>query len=252
VNIDSNYSRELCCGTHVTFTSQIEDLLIVRVDSKGQSNKRLYCLTGSFAKHARELFENDFQRRFHYLEDHRAKIALDEIYSECRKLRDTYLDDRSLVFPYNQRATYLPRWQQLMPDKKLLRKYLLNQMKENPDQKFIQSHVDLPIYEIGFMLLRYDDETNTRTQQSCVVYVNFHQQLLIIYLKNPRLRDRLIQWTRARSQMRLLESFDQYDDQTRDLFTKTKKLLVLQSTDSDSFNRLNFDDVCNELFATVF
>ena len=252
MNIDSTYSRELCCGTHVNSTSQIEDFLIVRVDSKGQSNKRLYCLTGSFAKHARELFENDFQRRFHYLEDNRETIPVDEIYSECRKLRDTYLDDRSLVFPYNQRATYLPRWQQLMPDKKLLRKYLLNQLKEHPDQKFIQSHVDLPIYEIGFMLLRYDDETNTRTHQPCVVYVNFAQQQLIIYLKNPRLRDSLIEWTRTRSQMKLLENFEHHDDQTRELFTKTKKLLVLQSTDTDSFNRMNFDDVCTELFATVF
>ena len=201
VNIGSSYSRELCCGTHVSSTSQIEDFLIVRIDSKGQSNKRLYCLTGSFAQNVRDLFINDFQKKFHYLEENRHTLPLDELYNECRKLREIYLDEKSFSYPYNQRWNYLHRWKELAPEKKSLRKYFFNQLNEDLNNHFMQSNVDLPIYDIGYMLLRYDDENNLRKHQPFVIYVNFQQKILIIYLKNPRQRNQLIEYMKDRYQM---------------------------------------------------
>ncbi len=252
VNIDSTYSRELCCGTHVSSTSQIEDFLIVRVDSKGHSNKRLYCLTGSFAKHVRYLFENDFQNQFHYLEQHQNEISLDKLYNSCRKLREIYLDDKSLLFPYNQRFNYLNRWQKLIPEKKVLRKYFTDQLNKDLKKNFIQSDVDLPIYDIGYMLLRYDDENNTRKHQPYVIYVNFHQEILIIYLKNPRQRIQLIEHMKNYYKMNIITNFESYDEQTRELFTITKKLAVFQPIEKDSFVKINFQQMCDELFSNVF
>jgi hypothetical protein len=252
VNIGSSYSRELCCGTHVSSTNQIEDFLIVRVDSKGQSNKRLYGLTGLFAKNVRYLFQNEFQKQFHYLETNRNQISLDELYNECRKLREIYLDERSFLFPYNQRFNYLNRWKELIPDKKILRKYLSNQLNKDINNNFIQSNVDLPIYEIGYMLLRYDDENNIRKHQPYVIYINFQQKILIIYLKNPRQRDQFIQHMKNHYQMNVVTNFEEYDQQTRELFTVTKKLVVFQPIDKDSFDQINFHQMCNELFSYVF
>jgi len=252
VNIGSTYSRELCCGTHVSSTSQIEDFLIVRVDSKGQSTKRIYCLTGLFAEKVRYLFENDFKKTFDYLEKNQNKIPLDELYNSCRKLREIYLDEKSLLFPYNQRLNYLNRWKNLIPDKKILRKYLLNQLNENLKNNFIQSNVDLPIYDIGYMLLRYNDENNLRKHQSYVIYINFDQKILIFYLKNPRQRDQLIKHMKNHYQINQITNFEDYDEQTRDLFTITKKLIVFQPIDKDSFDKINFQDMCTELFSNVF
>jgi len=252
VNIGSSYSRELCCGTHISSTKQIEDFLIVRVDSKGQSNKRIYCLTGSFAKNVRYLFENEFEKKFHFLEENQTKIPLDELYNECRKLREIYLDERSLAFPYNQRLNYLNRWKKLAPEKKILRKYLVNQLNQDLNNDFIQSNVDLPIYDIGYTLLRYDDEKNIRKHQPYVIYINFQQKILIIYLKNPRQRDRLIQQMKNRYQMTMITNFEDYDEQTRDLFTTTKKLIVFQPIEKDLFDKINFHHMCTELFSNVF
>ena len=248
VTIGSSYSRELCCGTHVCSTDQIEDFLLVRVDSKGQSNKRLYCLTGSFAKTVRDLFENDFQKKFHWLENHRQEIPLDELFNECRKLREKYLDERSFLFPYNQRANYLTRWKQLIPDKKILRKYLLNQLHNDPKKNFIHSHVDLPIYEIGYMLLRYDDERN----QPYVIYVDYQQRILIVHLKNPRQRERLIEQMKNRYQMNSMNDFHGYDEATRELFTVTKKLVVFKAMNEESFDRMDFSQMSSELVSHVF
>ncbi|CAF3794803.1 unnamed protein product [Rotaria magnacalcarata] len=248
VNIGESYSRELCCGTHVSSTNEIEDFLIVRVDSKGQSNKRLYCLTGSFAKNVRYLFENDFQKQFHYLKQNHDQISVDELYSQCRKLREIYLDEKSLLFPFNQRSEYLNHWHKLMPDKKILRKYLLNQLNEDSKKNFIHSNVDLPIYDIGYMLLRYDDENNTRKHQPYVIYINFQQRLMIVYLKNPRQRSQLIEKMRNQSEMTMIENFENYDQQTQDLFTTTKKLIVFKPIDKNRFDRMNFQQMCDELF----
>jgi len=122
LTIGDEFSRELCCGTHVRSTKEIEDFLLVRVDSKGQSNKRIYCLTGSFAENVRKSFENDFLRRFERLENERERIPIDELFSECQNLRETFLDERSLNFPQNQREKFYSRWQNLMPDKKIVEK----------------------------------------------------------------------------------------------------------------------------------
>jgi hypothetical protein len=252
VNIGSSYSRELCCGTHVSSTSEIEDFLIVRVDSKGQSNKRIYCVTGSFAKNVRDLFENDFKKKFHYLEENQNKISLDELYNSCQKLREIYLDEKSLLFPYNQRFNYVNRWKKLIPDKKILRKYFYNQLNKNLDNNFIQSNVDLPIYDIGYMLLRYNDENNLRKHQPYIIYINFHQKILIIYLKNPRQRDQLIKHMKNNYQMKQITNFEDYDQQTRDLFTITKKLIIFQPIEKNSFDKINFPHITTELFSTVF
>lgn len=252
VTIGSSYSRELCCGTHVSSTGQIEDFLLVRVDSKGQSNKRLYCLTGSYARNVRDLFANDFQKKFHWLENHRQEIPLDELFNDCRKLREKYLDERSFLFPYNQRLDYLIRWKELIPDKKILRKYLLNQLHEDFKKNFIHSNVDLSIYEIGFMLLRYDDEKNLRKHQPFVIYVNFQQKILIIYLKNPRQREQLIEQMKNHYEMNVLSNFDENDQATRELFSTTKKLLVFQPINVESFDRMDFSQICTELFSHVF
>ncbi|UJR38154.1 hypothetical protein I4U23_030831 [Adineta vaga] len=252
VNIGSTYSRELCCGTHVLSTSDIEDFLIVRIDSKGHSNKRLYCVTGSFAKQIRNLFENDFQKRFHYLETNQHQISFDHLYNECQNLRETYLNEKSLSFPYNQRLNYLDRWHRLTPEKKSLRKYFTNQLNQDLTKNFMQSNVDIPIYEIGYMLLRYNDETNQRKHQPYVIYVNFQQKILIMYLKYPRQRDQLIEYMQNHYKMNAMTNFDQYDQQTRDLFTITKKLVVFQPIDKDFFDQMNFDQISTELFSHVF
>jgi hypothetical protein len=252
VNIGSSYSRELCCGTHVSSTSQIEDFVIVRVDSKGHSNKRIYCLTGIFAKNVRDLFANEFKKKFDYLEDYQNEISLDRLYNECRKLREKYLDDKSLLFPYNQRLNYLNRWEKLIPEKKTLRKYFFNQLNKDLKENFLQSNVDLPIYDIGYMLLRYNDENNLRKHQPYVVYINFDQKILITYLKNPRQRNQLIDHMRDRYQMNTITNFEEYDQQTRDLFTTTKKLIIFQPIENNSFDKINFQHLTNELFSTVF
>lgn len=252
MSIGSSYSRELCCGTHVNSTGQIEDFLIARVDSRGQSNKRLYCLTGAFAKHVRDLFENDFQKKFHWLEAHRNFIPIDELFTECQHLREIYLDEKSFLFPYNQRAEYVHRWKELIPDKKILRRYLSNQLHEDLTKNFIHSYVDLPIYEIGFMLLRYDDEKQMRKHQPFVIYVNYQQKISIIYLKNPRQRERLIEQMKNRYQMNAMTNFDDYDQQTRELFTVTKKLVVFHPEDEQSFDQMDFSRISSELFSDVF
>lgn len=252
VNIGSSYSRELCCGSHVSSTGQIEDFLIARVDSKGQSNKRLYCLTGGFAKDVRDFFENDFQKKFHWLETHRNEIPIDELFNECRKLREIYLDEKSFLFPYNHRLDYLNRWKELIPDKKILRKYLSNQLHEDLEKNFIHSNVDLPIYEIGFMLLRYDDEKNLRKHQPFVIYVNYQQKILIVYLKNPRQRERLIEHMKDRYEMNAMTNFEDYDEQTRELFTGTKKLVVFHPINENSFDQMDFSRICPQLFSHVF
>lgn len=252
VNIDSTYSRELCCGTHVSSTKQIEDFLLVRVDSKGQSNKRLYCVTGRFAAQIRNLFHNDFQKRFSNLETNRDHLPLDELYDECRKLREIYLDEKSLTFPFNQRSNYYNRWKELMPDKKLLRKYLSNQINDNLKRNFISSNADLPIYDIGFMLLRYNDENNLRRHQSFVIYINSAQKILIFYLKNPRQREKIIEHMKTKYRMKHIDNFDEYDQQTRDLFTTTKKLLVFQPNEINFFEKTDFDQLTTKLFSIDF
>lgn len=252
VNIGSSYSQELCCGTHVSSTGDIEDFLIVRVDSKGQSTKRIYCLTGLFAKNIRNLFENDFQEKFNYLEENQDKISLDELYNSSRKLYEIYLDDKNLSFPYNQRMNYLNRWKKLIPEKKILRKYFFNQLNKDLTKNFISSNVDLPIYDIGYMLLRYQDENNLRKHQPYIIYVNFHQKILIIYMKNPRQREEFIKHMDANYQMNLITNFNNYDKQTYDLFTITKKLLVFQPIEKDQFDKIDFHNMCSQLFSTVF
>ena len=252
LNVGSSFSRELCCGTHVESTRKIEDFLLVRIDARGQSNKRLYGVTGSYAKNIRHLFEKDFCKRFHRLETDKNQIPIDELFSECRYLRQTYLDERSLEFPYNKRANYSKKLQEIFPDKKLLRKYLLQQLTINPDQLYIQTKADLPIFEIGFMLLHYDDKEKKRQHQPFVVYVNFHQRLFIIYLKNPRQRNDLIQYLKAQFETALIDDFQSEDEKTRELFTKTKKLVVIKFPDHDRFDRLDFQRICTELFSTQF
>lgn len=177
---------------------------------------------------------------------------MDELFNECRKLRELYLDEKSLLFPFNQRSNYLDRWHKLTPDKKILRKYLTNQLNEDLKKNYIHSNVDLPIYEIGFMLLRYNDENNTRKHQPFVVYVNFQQELLIIYLKNPRQRNQLIEKMKNHYDMNSLGNFENYDEQTRDLFSTTKKLVVFEPIDREKFHKMNFQQICDELFSTVF
>lgn len=230
-------------------TGEISDFLLVRVDSKGQSNKRLYCSTGPFAQHVRQLFVDDFQRRFDQLEENRTRLPLDELYSECRRLREVYLDDKSLMFPYNQRDAYVKRWQELIPDKKLVRKSLLNQLHEDPKKLFIHSNVDLPIYDIGFMLLRYDDPNNTRADQPAMIYLNSRQRLLMVYLKKPRQRSAWIERIEDRVPLQLMNDFESCDELTRALFTSTKKLLVFTARDAQTFDQLNFDQMCTELFS---
>ena len=252
VNIGTSYSHELCCGTHISSTKQIEDFLIVRVDSKGQSNKRIYCLTGSFAQNIRYLFESEFQKKFHYLEDNQNEISLDKLYNECRKLYEIYLDDKSLLFPFNQRSIYFNRWLKLIPEKKTLRKYLLNQLHSDLTKNFIQSNVDLPIYDIGYMLLRYKDTTNSRQHQPYIIYINFHQKNLIIYLKYPRQRNQLIEYMKTHYKMNSVTNFDNYDQKTRELFTVTKKLVVFQPINKDLFDKMNFHRICDELFSHAF
>jgi hypothetical protein len=233
----------------VPSTRIIDDFLLVRVDSKGHNNKRIYGLTGPSAKHVRQQFENDFQPEFHYLEQHRHDIPLDEFYHRCRQLHSKYLDEKSIAFPYSQRSTYLTRWQHLLPDKKHLRKYLLDQLNNNIEQNFIQSHVDLPIYDIGYMLLRYNDANRTRQSQPYVIYVNYEQRLVLVYLKNVRQRQCLIDLLTTRFPLIFNTNFDNYDEQTRDLFTSTKKLLVFRTHDNESFDKLNFSRISAELFA---
>ena len=248
LTIGDEFSRELCCGTHVRSTKEIEDFLLVRVDSKGQSNKRIYCLTGSFAENVQKSFSNDFLRRFERLENERERIPIDELFSECQNLRETFLDERSLNFPQNQRENFYSRWQNLMPDKKLLRKFLLAQLNDDPTRLFIRSNVDLPIYEIGFMLLRYDDSTGQRQNQSAVFYVNFHQNFVVVYLKNPRQRDEFVRLLTKRLQMNFVENFHAFDDQTRQLFSKTKKLLVFKDENVEHFHQLDFSTIFTEIF----
>ena len=244
LSIGSAYSRELCGGTHVSSTGEIDDFLLVRVDSKGRSNKRLYCSTGPFARHVRRLFVDDFQPRFAQLETNGARLPLDELYSECRSLRETYLDEDSLLFPANQRERFVQRWQELVPEKKLVRKYLLRQLQDDPKKLFIESRVDLPIYDIGFMLLRADDPTNSRVDQRAVVYVNRHQRLLIICLKRPRERSAVIEFIQRRFSLQLISEFESFDQPTRHLFGSTKKLLVFTGRDAPSF-----EQICSELFS---
>ncbi len=121
-------------------------------------------------------------------------------------------------------------------------------MKEN----YLQSNVDLPIYDIGYMLLRYNDENNLRKHQPFLIYINFHQKLLIIYLKNPRQRDQLIDYMEKHHQMNVITNFDEYDQQTHDLFTITKKLIIFQPNETNSFEKINFQHLTDQIFSTVF
>lgn len=252
LSIGSSFSQELCCGTHVSSTREIQDFLLVRVDSRGRSNRRLYGVTGSFAENVRHNFENDFLKRFQHLEQNQNEIQLDELFGAARKLRENYFDERSLNFPYNERQNYFPRLLNLIPDKKLLRKYLVKQLSDDLNRSFIQSNADLPIYEIGFMLLHYDDPTNSRQNQPFVVYFNSNQRWMIVYLKNPRQRNQLVEFVTNRWNFDLFEDFHHFDQQTQDLFRTTKKLAVFRMKNDQDFDRLNFDRISNELLSTRF
>jgi hypothetical protein len=102
------------------------------------------------------------------------------------------------------------------------------------------------------MLLRYDDEKNIRKHQPYVIYINLQQKILIIYLKNPRQRDQSIQQMKTRYQMNTITNFEDYDEQILDLFTITKKLVVFQPIEKDLFDKINFHQMCTELFSNVF
>jgi hypothetical protein len=52
--------------------------------------------------------------------------------------------------------------------------------------------------------------------------------------------------------MNIITNFESYDEQTRELFTITKKLAVFQPIEKDSFVKINFQQMCDELFSNVF
>ncbi|MEG2463913.1 MAG: alanine--tRNA ligase [Malacoplasma sp.] len=101
-----DYSIEICGGTHVKNTSEVEDFKIIKLDSKGSGTWRLECITShklcdDFNKNVLQKLEQEYKRLFNTYK--MGKIKNDEIEEilQIPFIDMHYLEKKNIVDNFN-------------------------------------------------------------------------------------------------------------------------------------------------------